>query len=77
MELRRAVRAAIDELPENYREVVILRDIEGLDTEEAAVMLETNSNTVKIRLHRARQGTREATTRKPACRRARWMIWTR
>jgi RNA polymerase sigma-70 factor (ECF subfamily) len=53
------VRRAIDELPEGYRTVVLLRDIEGLSTEETAVMLGTNANTVKIRLHRARQALRE------------------
>lgn len=59
LETRRLVRAKIDELPENYRQVLLLRDIEGLDTEEAAAMLGANANTVKIRLHRARLALRE------------------
>jgi RNA polymerase sigma-70 factor (ECF subfamily) len=49
------VRRAIDELPASYRTVLLLRDIEELSTEEAAQALGVNPNTVKIRLHRARQ----------------------
>lgn len=58
-ELRAMVRAAIDQLPQNYRTVLLLRDIEGLDTEEAARALGTNTAVVKTRLHRARQALRE------------------
>lgn len=54
-ETRARVRAAIDRLPEAYRTVLMLRDIEELSTEEAAQALGVNANTVKIRLHRARQ----------------------
>jgi RNA polymerase sigma-70 factor (ECF subfamily) len=54
-ETRAHVRRAIDELPESYRTVLLLRDIEELSTEEAAQALGVNPNTVKIRLHRARQ----------------------
>jgi RNA polymerase sigma-70 factor (ECF subfamily) len=54
-EIRERVRAAIDRLPESYRTVLLLRDIEELDTAEAAQALGVNPNTVKIRLHRARQ----------------------
>ena len=49
------VRAAIEALPDSYRTVLILRDIEEISTEEAARALGVNPNTVKIRLHRARQ----------------------
>lgn len=49
------VQAAIQALPDSYRTVLILRDIEELSTEEAARALGVNPNTVKIRLHRARQ----------------------
>jgi RNA polymerase sigma-70 factor (ECF subfamily) len=48
----------IDELPESYRTVLLLRDIEGLDTGEAAAALGLTPNAVKIRLHRARQALR-------------------
>lgn len=54
-ETRRIVRAAIDELPDSYRTVLILRDIEELSTQEVAEMLETTAAAVKVRLHRARQ----------------------
>jgi RNA polymerase sigma-70 factor, ECF subfamily len=54
-ETRAALLAALDQLPENYRTVVILRDIEELDTETTAQLLELTPNAVKIRLHRARQ----------------------
>lgn len=54
-EVRDRVRAAIDCLPESYRTVLLLRDIEELDTAEAARVLGVTPNTVKIRLHRARQ----------------------
>jgi RNA polymerase sigma-70 factor (ECF subfamily) len=54
-ETRERVRAAIDRLPESYRVVLLLRDIEELDTAETAAALGLTPNTVKIRLHRARQ----------------------
>jgi RNA polymerase sigma-70 factor, ECF subfamily len=54
-EARRAVRAAIDRLPESYRTVLMLRDIEEFDTEQTARALGLTANAVKIRLHRARQ----------------------
>jgi RNA polymerase sigma-70 factor (ECF subfamily) len=57
-EIRDLVRRAIEELPESYRAVLVLRDIEGLDTAETARMLDLTENAVKIRLHRARQALR-------------------
>lgn len=57
-EVRRVVREAIDGLPEAYRTVLMLRDIEELSTEETAEALQITSNTVKTRLHRARQALR-------------------
>jgi RNA polymerase sigma-70 factor (ECF subfamily) len=57
-ELCGVVRAAIDDLPDTYREVLLLRDIEELTTEEAAEALGVTENAVKIRLHRARQALR-------------------
>jgi RNA polymerase sigma-70 factor, ECF subfamily len=49
------VRTCIDQLPESYRMVVFLRDIQDLDTAEAAERLAISPNAIKIRLHRARQ----------------------
>ena len=52
---RATVRACIEQLPENYRAVLVLRDIEELSTQEAAEMLAMTPTAVKVRLHRARQ----------------------
>ncbi|MDY3552232.1 sigma-70 family RNA polymerase sigma factor [Gemmata sp. JC717] len=49
------VREGVEQLPEAYRTVIRLRDLEGLSTEETAVQLGTNCGAVKTRLHRARQ----------------------
>jgi RNA polymerase sigma-70 factor (ECF subfamily) len=57
-ELRTLVRANIDRLPEIYRSVLLLRDIEELSTEETAAVLDVKAETVKVRLHRARQALR-------------------
>jgi RNA polymerase sigma-70 factor (ECF subfamily) len=53
-ELRDAIRAAVAELPEIYREVFTLRDVEEFDVAETARALGTSENVVKVRLHRAR-----------------------
>lgn len=58
-ELRGQVRAAIDRLPDSYRTVLLLRDIEQLDTEETANLLQISANAVKVRLHRARLALRQ------------------
>jgi len=52
---RATVRACIDQLPANYREVLILRDIEELPTQDVAQLLNLTPTAVKVRLHRARQ----------------------
>ncbi len=57
-ELRQVVRDAIDKLPETYRVVLLLRDIEEMSTDEAAQTLDITANALKIRLHRARQALR-------------------
>jgi RNA polymerase sigma-70 factor (ECF subfamily) len=53
-QLRQAVVTAIQELPEIYRVPVVLRDIEGLTTEEASTRLHVKDQTLKSRLHRGR-----------------------
>ena len=57
-ELRDVVRQSIDKLPDQYRTVLLLRDIEELSTEETAKLLDVTPNAVKVRLHRARQALR-------------------
>lgn len=58
-ELRRLVERAIDALPETYRAVVVLREIEGLSTAEVAADLGLSESAVKVRLFRARERLRE------------------
>jgi RNA polymerase sigma-70 factor, ECF subfamily len=57
-ETRALVRRCIDVLPEDYRTVLLLRDIDQLSTAETAKMLGDAPNTIKTRLHRARQALR-------------------
>jgi RNA polymerase sigma-70 factor (ECF subfamily) len=57
-ELRQQVRACIDQLPDGYRTILVMRDMDGLDTDETARLLGLNAGAVKTRLHRARQALR-------------------
>jgi RNA polymerase sigma-70 factor (ECF subfamily) len=57
-ESRDLVRHCIEQLPESYRDILLLRDIEGISTEEAARILSVSQGVVKTRLHRARQALR-------------------
>ncbi|MFN7979746.1 MAG: sigma-70 family RNA polymerase sigma factor [Vicinamibacterales bacterium] len=57
-EVQSYVRAQIDKLPDTYRTVLLLRDIEEMSTNDVATLLDTTENAVKIRLHRARQALR-------------------
>jgi RNA polymerase sigma-70 factor (ECF subfamily) len=59
-ELRQHIQAAVDALPEIYRTVFLVRDVEGLSTEETAEVLNISIPTVKTRLHRARIALRDA-----------------
>ena len=61
-ELRRHIQSAVDSLPEIYRTVFTLRDVEGLSTEETAEILDISVPTVKTRLHRARIALRDTIT---------------
>jgi RNA polymerase sigma factor (sigma-70 family) len=60
MQVRDILARAIQELPEIYRAVIILRDIEELSTGETAEILEISGDTVKTRLHRARLAVRRS-----------------
>jgi len=53
-ELREALRVAVAELPDIYRQVFVLRDLEEQNIEETAQALGINPGAVKVRLHRAR-----------------------
>jgi RNA polymerase sigma-70 factor (ECF subfamily) len=53
-QLRRRVFRAILALPAIYRAPVMLRDIQGMSTEEASAMLRVKDQTLKSRLHRGR-----------------------
>jgi RNA polymerase sigma-70 factor (ECF subfamily) len=57
-QLRALVRGAIARLPAGYRAVLVMRDVESLDTEETSQRLGTSPGAVKTRLHRARQALR-------------------
>jgi RNA polymerase sigma-70 factor (ECF subfamily) len=61
-ELNRVLEAAVDTLPETYRTVFMLRDIEGLSTSETGEGLGLGEEAVKTRLHRARAMIRRAVT---------------
>jgi len=61
-ELQRVLEDAVDALPEAYRSVFMLRDIEGLSTNETAEALDLGDEAVKTRLHRARALVRRAVT---------------
>jgi len=62
-EARAVLARAIDELPETYRAVLVLRDVEELSNEETAGILGESVSSVKSRLHRARMALREQLTR--------------
>lgn len=53
-EMRQAIRHAIENLPDTHRDVLLLRYVEELDTEETAGILRSSCGAVKVRSHRAR-----------------------
>jgi RNA polymerase sigma-70 factor (ECF subfamily) len=62
-ESRAVLTRAIEGLPDHYRAVLILRDVEGLSNEEVAAAVGDTVPSVKSRLHRARMVVREQLTR--------------
>jgi RNA polymerase sigma-70 factor (ECF subfamily) len=58
-ELQHVISDAIRGLPENYRTVMLLRDVEELSTQETAQILDISDDVVKTRLHRARLAIRK------------------
>ncbi len=63
METRQMLNRALDALPDHYRAVLVLRDVEGLSNEEVSEAVGESVATVKSRLHRARMALREQLTR--------------
>jgi RNA polymerase sigma-70 factor (ECF subfamily) len=67
-ELQHLVQRCIGRLPERYRTVLVLRDIEELSTEEASGVLGLSHHALKTRLHRARQALQKLLeTELPRC----------
>ena len=58
-ELKQVLERAIGDLPEIYRAVILLRDLEELSTQETAQILDVSEDTVKQRLHRGRLALRK------------------
>lgn len=54
-ELKVVLESLIEQLPEQFRLVFVMREVEGLSTAETAASLEINEETVKTRLHRAKR----------------------
>ena len=52
--MRIVLEAAVDTLPETYRSVFMLREVEGMTTAETAECLDLSEESIKVRLHRAR-----------------------
>ncbi len=59
LEMKEVLERAISTLPENYRSVILLRDMEELSTVETAQILDLTEDVVKTRLHRARLAVRQ------------------
>jgi RNA polymerase sigma-70 factor (ECF subfamily) len=59
-EIRRLLERAVDDLPDSFRIVFVMREIEQMNVEETASQLDIPPETVKTRLHRARRMLREA-----------------
>lgn len=57
--LRASIQSEFSKLPDDYRIVLLLRDIEGYDTGEVAALLSISSSNVKTRLHRARSALKK------------------
>jgi RNA polymerase sigma-70 factor (ECF subfamily) len=74
-EVREAVAKALGQLPDIYREVFVLRDMQHLDVAETAEVLGIGRSAVKTRLHRARLMLREALT--PLFAKPKVSIWER
>ena len=59
-EIRKLLEEAVEKLPDAYRTIFMLRDVEEMSTTDAAEVLEISEENVKVRLHRARALLRQA-----------------
>jgi len=59
-ELRALIESAIEALPDHYRAVFVMREVEGMSTTESAECLDITEETAKTRLHRARKLLRDS-----------------
>lgn len=59
-EIDQHVRSAVDQLPDRYRTIIVLRDLMGASTREAADTLGVEINAARVRLHRARRALRDS-----------------
>jgi RNA polymerase sigma-70 factor (ECF subfamily) len=77
-EVRLMLQEAVAALPENYREVFLLRDVEQLSTSEAAEVLKISVTSLKVRLHRARIMLQKnlAPQLKQLTPKRRWLQWS-
>src|ERR1700675_2913968 len=64
-EIRRLLEEAVEKLPDAYRTIFMLRDVEDMSTTDAAEVLEITEDNVKVRLHRARALLRKSRTARP------------
>ena len=64
-EVWRTVQASIGRIEPSYREILVLRDIEGLSAKEVAEVVDLSVSAVKSRLHRARAQLRELLSESP------------
>jgi RNA polymerase sigma-70 factor (ECF subfamily) len=63
-ELAGILEHAIDALPESYRSVIMLREVEGMTTAEAAEVLGVSDDALKMRLHRAKELLRDSVSQR-------------
>ena len=63
-QVQNEMQNAIAELKENYRVVIVMRDIEGMSYDDIAAVLEISTGTVKSRLNRARENLRKIVEKK-------------
>lgn len=62
-EMKTLIEHAIDELPEKYRVIYVLKEIQGMETQELCACLNINETNAKVRLHRAKHLMKESLLR--------------